>query len=139
MGNTLFVVIEFVFSILFLILFFKIWGMTNDVKKIKIDILSKGQDLDEVIYNVKYLHYVGRNEDAYNVLNKYVFDCINRNANIFYRINEENNIAFLEDNSEVFSKVDGYYKAINKEIPDAFKDVTLKSFRNFGTEIEVKN
>lgn len=47
-GITLLVsIILIVFGVLQIILFFKLWGMTNDVRKIKVHITPKDDNLDE--------------------------------------------------------------------------------------------
>ena len=47
-GVTLLIsIILIIFGVLQIILFFKLWGMTNDVRKIKVHITPKDDNLDE--------------------------------------------------------------------------------------------
>lgn len=56
--NTLFEVLALVWSVLCLILFFKIWGMTNDVKELKEYFLNRDKGSNEFvnISNVRDTH-----------------------------------------------------------------------------------
>lgn len=61
------IIILFVFGILQIILFFKVWGMTNDVKKIA---NPKDEEEDKLIKNAQLYELEGNKEMA--------FDCYKR-------------------------------------------------------------
>ena len=71
-------IIIFVFGILQIVLFFKLWGMTNDVREIKNKYLSqttylnqkdseKGTDLEKHIFNIGELVIIKASEKQFRI------------------------------------------------------------------------
>ena len=73
--ETLFFVIIFVFAILQIVLFFKVWGMTNNVDAIK-EVISPQSELWDS-KQFRYLVLAGKKDDAANMLNAYVGEQLN--------------------------------------------------------------
>jgi hypothetical protein len=149
---TFYLIIMILFGILQIILFFKVWGMTNDMDKIKVKLVDKDErptygrmEFDALEEIVKKLYYIEKNEDAYDVLNKYVFfHFVYMNVS-FYVYTDENKEKYIHANgtktlvndymSQIRTKVQPLYAKIEKTIPEALSKCSYEEFKNFiGTE-----
>lgn len=102
-----------VFGILQIILFFKLWGMTNDVVEIKKYLLSKGEDsssLNRVKDLVKNGQKAEAEEALENVAGKLVSDIMNQKLSV-------------EVAKERFAALEAQYKALGKTMPDYIASV----------------
>ena len=109
-----------VFGILNLILFFKIWGMTDKVKHID-SLLSKqagwGQGYNQVLYS----HRVNGNiQKGLEMLN----DSFMKELANTRKTSEEE---FTLDRDRLINIYTPYYKVIGKEIPNDFSEMTLET------------
>ena len=118
----------FIVGLLHVILFFKIWGMTNDVDKLKERFCTPYFSGVKKKFTEYYL--CGEYEEAYKFLNHYLvsemherFYTQSRNGNS-YKKEFEDWFAKLIDR---FSK---YYRLIGKDVPDNLKNVTFDSYDN---------
>ena len=69
-----------IWGILEIILFFKVWMMTDNVEKLKNRFIegSKGGESElfvnmDIIRSVRALYYLNQKEEAYELLNKYLY------------------------------------------------------------------
>lgn len=109
--NTLVSIIIIVFGILQIILFFKVWGMTNDVKKIK----DKQYSIDKT--NMAQIEYMkGNTSKAKELLDDDLFDSIlnvRKSTNYYPEF-----IKNIDSISEVYDKL---YRAMGLEMPNIEK------------------
>lgn len=108
-----------IMGILNIILLYKIWGMTNDVKELKNKICSEQIWLKK---NLLQLKYTGKIEEAKTLLDK------NFENEVF-----EKSLAFgvssekvKKDVETVIKKYEYYYKCLGCEMPNGIKDINTK-------------
>ena len=152
-------IVFLIFAVLQIILFFKVWGMTNNVKKLKQKFVeTEKPDTNEYIsHKVMLLHLEGKDEDAFDFLNHnlynrlipYISQICQLIQSDSYKIkikdgecygyyeNEEYNLSksFEEKKKEEIESLEVYYHKIGKEIPSYLKDLTFMSFVNFSKEV----
>lgn len=102
-----------VFSILSLILFFKVWGMTNDINKIKQRLALEDEDSDYML-----LYICGKHDVLYEKLNRELYHELLKD--ILERSDEE----FIEYRDKLLEERKPYYDKIGKEIPQGFINIT---------------
>lgn len=138
MGNTIIEVIIFIAVILNIILFFRIWGMTNDVEKLKNNVFydvgrdvnklkskicNRGLTNDQLSKRVLELKYTGHMDEAKKLVDE------NLKIDVFNII--FTNEGTVEQTKEKFHKViawyEKYYKCLNCEIPSEIKDIDIKN------------
>lgn len=109
-----------VFGILNLILFFKIWGMTDKVRHID-SLLSKqagwGQKYNQVLY---FYRVNGDIQKGFEMLN----DSFMKELTNTRKTSEEE---FALDRDRLINTYTPYYKVIGKEIPKDFTEMTLET------------
>ena len=140
----------FIFGIFQIILFFKIWGMTNNVKAIKNNLKEIGNidnlsnlELEVLIAEVRNLYFLNRQDEAYALLNGYLYKKLCKLDNAYEKedktlirtwIEERDAIETLETKEYVdlcISEVEYLYKLINKEIPSSLRNATAESFKAY--------
>lgn len=145
-----------IWGILEIILFFKVWGATNNIDQIK----SKYVDHDESdsINNLRKLYLQGFENEAHNILNISLGNSV---SGLFYEVknrygtkdgeteyetcdsivgDEKGNKMtrdeyFVQKIQTIIKEYAPKYKSIGKEIPKTFTTVTYKSLYYFGKEI----
>jgi hypothetical protein len=149
-------IVIFVFAVLQIILFFKVWGMTDDVKKLKQKFVGgEMPDSNEYIsHKVMLLQLEGKDEDAFEFLNHNLYNKFTayihhiaqlttptkysiKNGECYgYYENEEYNLSksFEEKKMVEIESLEVYYHKIGKEIPSYLKDLTFMSFYDFNKE-----
>lgn len=127
----LMVVIIIAVGVLEAILFFKIWGMTNDVEKLKNHIIP---DTTYGVSAVRDLWLKGKVEQAYDALNSFMVDRINQayNESREYQDKEKAIENFRKKVEDLCTKNEPTYKAIGREIPETIMNLSYEQFKNFG-------
>lgn len=133
--DTILSIILFVFGILNLILFFKIWGMTNDVEvlkrlqngmtddieKMKIKICNRGLTNAQLSKRVLELKYTGKGDEAKKLVDQ------NLMLDVFNFICDKE--ASIEQTKEKVGKVVAwygkYYKILGYEAPNELKEINV--------------
>ena len=133
----------FVWGILNIILFFKIWGATNDIDKLKATICDKIQTTDKSDY-LKKMYLLGNTDEAYDFLNeKFTDEIIVIYKECKKQSNSEGNIRFGDVSlpvAEVFERkkldiVDKYssdYVLLGRSIPLKLMEVKMEDLQNIG-------
>lgn len=106
-------IIMMVFGVLQIILFFKMWMMTNDVRKIK----EKLKCSNSTLWEVRRALLKGDNELAKELLMNCLLDDLERYGNGGVGFNSID---------EIWKKYDASFKQLEMEIPERLKQ--LKSF-----------
>ncbi len=116
----------FAWTVLNIILFFKIWSATNNVEIIK-EIIAK----QEISKSPRLLYATNRMEEVYSQLNIQLFSELHLLAiQCTKRYNDiESDSQFNKGREEVISNYQKSYKMINKEIPKHFKEATLQQMQ----------
>ena len=122
-------VLTFVGALLNIILFFKIWGMTNNVKRIKEKMVpdSSGGLTEEL----NMLHFMGKDKECEEIILREFYSQLRWKLNSA-RINmteEDYNKTIDEPISNFTDIVAVQYKKIGKEMPEMIKN--LKTYRDF--------
>lgn len=136
MGNIILEVIIFIAVILNIILFFKIWGMTNDVEKLKnnvfydvgrdveklkLKICNRGLTNDQLSKRVLELKYTGQIDEAKKLVDENlildVFDVICSNEGTIEQSKEKV--------WKVTSWYEKYYKCLNCEMPKEIREINV--------------
>lgn len=128
-------IIGFVFGILNIILFFKIWGMTNDVEvqkrlqndmsndleKMKLKICNRGLTNAQLSKRVLELKYTGQGDEAKKLVDQ------NLMLDVFNFICDKE--ASIEQTKEKVGKVVAwygkYYKILGCEAPNELKEINV--------------
>jgi hypothetical protein len=130
-SSTLYVFVLLIAGVLNVILLYKIWCMTNDVKKIREKFCL---DTTFIKSKVRQLYLIGDIETAYNALNTYIVDEV---ENIYQRtlviqISLEKEKKFTSGIAELVKRYENTYKVIGKEFPANIKDLTLEQYVNLA-------
>lgn len=128
--------ILFVFGILQIILFFKVWGMTNDVEimkknmigiegnvgNLKIKVCNRGLTNAQLSKRVMELKYTGQGDEAKKLVDQNlmldVFNIICLDEKSVEKIKEKVN--------DVILWYDKYYKVLNCEMPNEIKEIDVE-------------
>jgi hypothetical protein len=149
---TLISVVLVIWGILEIILFFKIWGMTNDVEKLK-NKLIEGQSKDKDVYgnmlvgalrrDVRNLYYLGKKDEAFDLLNKYLYYKLVNMVDTYsiYR-DKENNRTYIHINENktyvddyvdtLMNSVKHLYENIGMEIPELINNFDIDKYFDFS-------
>ena len=145
-------IIMFVFSV---ILFVKVWIMTNDVKKLKVAYVDEKatnntkMKEEELRQFLRRLYFLGKTEDACDSLNMYTYNMLlgmnerilidpsGKKYIVLFIDGEWKNVYEYKDEiqkryNEVLDIVEPLYKAIGKEIPETLKTITYDKLNDFG-------
>lgn len=143
--------------VLGVILFFNVWGMTNNVKKIKEAILDKknlpieqnqtqntpqpAQDIHKIRQFVKRLYFTGKTEEAFDTLNKYTFERIEFDSALMVDSQGASHFADEIGREYVYLGVNGkwektynYREVLQQRYEDVIKSVT-PLYKAIGREI----
>lgn len=119
-----------VFGILSLILFFKVWGMCNNVYKIKSKFLGDSSNNQD---ELKYFVLMGKNEEAYNLLCREMYHTIFNEYGVHAVA-----VGYADSYCEnVINMYKERFACIGMEIPDNFstldklKDIAKKIYRTY--------
>ena len=121
--------LTFIGTILQIILFFKIWGMTNDVKHIKDKIVPNSSDGISEELNV--LHFMGKDDECEQIILKEFYRTLSDRLNWAKSnlLEDSYDKAIDESISKFTDVVAKQYKNIGREMPDLLKG--LKTYRDF--------
>lgn len=120
-------IIGIIFGVLQIILFFKIWGMTNDVKELKNTFCTRGFTQDRLAQKVLELKYMGKIDEAKKLVDENLEN--DMFAQMFIR---GNGITYTESEVERIREFyEKYYKLLNCEMPNEIKKI------NVGEVVEV--
>ena len=126
-GITLFVsIVIIVFGILQIILFFKLWGMTNDVKKIRKSLPNVSSDLSPA----KMEFIIGNTDKAKEMLkNEFVLDVYESYMKIVKENTEVTDPSVMEKEYSIdYDRLKRVYKGRFKDIID---DVDFERYSTF--------
>jgi|GEM_PF-4430833 len=149
-GYVLIITIAVIAAILNIILFFKIWKMTTDVKMIKKSVNNYVTDFTEMKRFVHKAYFMGNIEKAYESLNDYLYEYFNeytfyspfRKGGILYCSNNNDVVInmdrYIEERKRIFERIEPLYQAIGKTIPDKFRNITYETFYAFGKKENIK-
>lgn len=150
--NGILTIVGLVTALINIILFFKIWGMTNDVDRIYYQVCRITKQVEKTRYEVKFADYYlsGEYEEAYRFLNHCLAYDIHYNFRKFSNgddkstQNSESIMSFFRGSSKnvlddstsytdtiakLIEKYKPLYELIGKEIPDNIKNITYESSR----------
>lgn len=108
-------------GVLQVILFFKIWGMTNDVRKLKETLCISGLNDDQLSKKVLKLKYTGKIDEAKKVIDE------NMENEVFNQLcMRGNDISYTQSQVElIIKKYEKYYKMLNCEMPAEIKNIKV--------------
>jgi len=148
-------IIILIVSILQIILFFKIWSMTNNVKSLKERFIDNEipTSTNAITWKVMQLHLQGKDEEAYALLNETLYNSLTQNlSNIkiynlrkdddgcYYDYSGANMDIFFEKRKErKIKEAEVFYHKIGKEIPSYFQELTFTSFVQFRQEENISD
>lgn len=119
-------IILLIFGVLQIILFFKIWGMTNDVNKIKEKLATQPEMEDLLITEAQINALNGSKEEAFNLyqkaFHKNIIQLFNKTINEY---GDENNLDYEARNE--------YYKSNYNKIVKYFSKRVSKLGMNLET------
>ncbi len=129
--GTFYLIALLIAGVLNIILLYKIWCMTNDVKRLREQFCLVTTTIKS---QIKQLYLRGEIETAYNTLNSHIVDEVEKiYQGAIYKINSlEKEKFFTSGISELVNKYENTYKAIGKEFPAQIKNLTLEQYVNFG-------
>lgn len=118
------------FAILSLVLFFKIWGLTDDVERIEKTVCAQRSSAW-----VKIKHYIllGKTEDAYHELNSLFLEQIEY-VSKRCPINSDRERVFTNGLNSAIEIFKPWYDAIGKEIPSHFKELTAAKYIDYPSK-----
>lgn len=130
-SSTLYVIVLLIAGVINIILLYKFWCMTNDVKKLREKFCLVTTSIKS---KVRQLYFTGEIETAYLTLNNYL---INEVESIYQKTPELGNSLekekfFTSGIAGLVKKYENTYKAIGKEFPANIKNLTLEQYKNFG-------
>lgn len=129
-SSTLYVIVLLIAGVINIILLYKIWCMTNDVKKLREKFCLVTTSIK---YKVRKLYFSGEIETAYLTLNTYLIN----EVEVFYQKTFETGNSlekekiFTSGIAELVKRYENTYKAIGKEFPANIKNLTLEQYKNF--------
>ena len=123
--ETIIAVILIAWGVLEIILFFKIWGMTNNVKKLKKD---KALDIIDAIDKARYLYFIGDVDGAYDMLNIALYIQLKK-----VYVSVVGDEAYQEKKNKAIEVFTRYYQGIGREIPERLLNTTEDDFEVFST------
>jgi MFS superfamily sulfate permease-like transporter len=119
-GVTFATILSLAVMVLEIILFFKIWRMTNDVAKIK-ETIVRNSNITSLFF-----YLTGKQEDYKKMLDKELYQLLLasfKNVHDSYT-DDQASLAFIQQKEDVFSKIKSKYEKVGAEIPEGFKSVT---------------
>ena len=128
-SSTLYVIVLLIAGVLNVILLYKIWCMTNDVKKLREKFCF---DTISVKSKVRQLYLIGDIETAYITLNTHIVNEVERiyQSTLVIQIPLEKEKLFTSGIDKLVKRYENTYKIIGKEFPTKIKDLTLEQYVN---------
>ena len=108
-------------SVLTVILFFKVWGMCNDVNTINNCIKKATKDNEDPREKVTKLIFNGRYKEAEELLDDTLISII---SSIYYPDSYDSEQTMANRLKRRLDEFEPYYKQMGKTIPDRFKKLT---------------
>ncbi len=143
-------VILLIWGILEIILFFKVWKMTNNVEKLKNKFVAGFNDEEndsfvdmDINSAVRELYYLNKKEEAYELLNKYLYHTITyftrcevnkRIDGIDYCYVKGSICSSDEWINNCYREVILLYKALGRDIPKNLAPFDYEKYLKFGKE-----
>ena len=111
-----------VMGVLQLILFFKIWGMTNDVRELKDKFCTRRLGKEQLAKKMIEMKYMGKVDEAKKILDE------NLENEVFNQLLvQEVSLEFIKVEVEkVINKYEQYYELLNCEIPNEIKEINVE-------------
>lgn len=152
--TVLFALLYFAVGVLNVILFFKIWRMTDDVKSLKNTIQKNDTSAanitrEELLARVRKLYFTGNADMAYSIINSYVFSLLKILINMSLTDKDQKRVIYTNDwdtetqspitkpldkaISEELSRNEKLYELIGKEMPSCLKDFTYEQYAAFSS------
>lgn len=118
---TFLAIVQIVMGVLSLILFFKIWGMTNDVRKLRDNICTSGLKGEQLSKKMLILKYTGKIDEAKKLLDE------NLENEVFAQMcTKGNDIEYTKSQvEEIIKKYENYYKSLDCEMPAEIKNINV--------------
>ncbi len=139
-----------IWGVVEIILFFKVWKMTNDVEKLKNKFVEGFNDEENGLYvnmdinsAVRKLYYLNNTEEAYALLNKYLYHTITyfNKCEVYKQVDGVDYSYVMNkiySSEEWFNycnkKVQLLYKAIGRDIPKNLALFDYEEYLKFGKE-----
>lgn len=130
-------VLTFAGVLLNIILFFKIWGMTNNVKRIKEKMIPNSSD--DLSEELNTLHFMGKDKECEEIILRDFYSTLNDKINWAKgNMLEENFNKKIDEPITKFTDIVAkQYKKIGREMPDMIKN--MKTYRDFLNQRIEKN
>lgn len=139
-----------IWGVVEIILFLKVWKMTNDVEKLKNKFVEGFNDEENGLYvnmdinsAVRKLYYLNNTEEAYALLNKYLYHTITyfNKCEVYKQVDGVDYSYVMNkiySSEEWFNycnkKVQLLYKAIGRDIPKNLALFDYEEYLKFGKE-----
>lgn len=125
-------IILLIFGVLQIILFFKIWGMTNDVNKIKEKLATQPEMEDLLITEAQINALNGSKEEAFNLyqkaFHKNVIELFNKTINEY---GDENNLDYEARNEYYKSNYNKIVKYFSKRVSKLGMKLDIEKFDSY--------
>lgn len=124
--------IALIVAIFNIILFFKLWGMTNDIRELKIDHFDTRmpEDTPQLRAYLRENYVLGENEKVKRILIHEFLDNINSKCNnIRTSYLETNNPVLDTDITQYVEILKKQFAKVNMEVPHAI--LNMKTFRDY--------
>lgn len=126
--DTLIYLAIFILGVLNVILFFKIWGMTNDIDKI----MTKYCQEDKTpLLIVKQFILCGKNQDATDVLNQILADYMQERYRHWYGTQNADE-SFRKEIDNKIEALKPFYDAAGSAVSEHLAKMTFSEYSNFG-------
>ena len=112
----LLLILNFAWTVLCIVLFFKIWKMTNNINEIKRHIAN-----EHIENSFQFLYANGKYDDIYEKLNACIYRELEK------KVWQYNDSSFSKFRDEVINRHQPFYKKINREIPKNYYELTRSS------------
>lgn len=139
-----------IWGILEIILFFKVWTMTDNVEKLKNKFIEGSNNNEcelfvnmDIISSVRALYYLNKKEEAYGLLNKYLYYIITYfSSHEVYKRIEGKDYSYIKGKlyssdewiNNCYRQVILLYKALGRDIPDNLAPFDYEGYLKFGKE-----
>lgn len=124
--------IAFIFAVLNIILFFKIWGMTNDIRELKIDHFDTRmpEDIPQLRAYLRENYTLGDNEKVKRILIHEFLDNINSKCNSTRNSYLETSRPEMDtDITQYVDVLKKQFAKVNMEVPDYI--LNMKTYRDY--------
>ena len=130
-------ILFFVWGILEIILFFKIWGATDNIDKLKSAIYDEKIGDDIKLY-LRRMYILGKEDEAYDALNKlFCSEIVKLHDKCTFGCGPEGYVGYGQNRRSVvddfnakkkyiISEYQKHYQSIGKEMPQKFHEIDLK-------------